>query len=355
MIISNLSFLKFKAPLICPFRTTLGQHDCLENFLVRLELDHKVQGWGEIAIASHITGETMEKTRCNLKFAWSQFVDKTFKDEKCFVRDVRERFPKNPALCAGLEMALLDALARLRGIPLWRLFGTSPVKVRTDITMVISSLRETQAAAKKFYARGFRQFKIKIGRDWDLDFQRVLSVRKTAPRSRILLDANQGYTAEQTIRFLTKLAQHNVYPAMIEQPTPKEDLDGLAKIRRAGLARVCADESVKSSADARRVIARKAADIINIKLMKSGFGESQEIIRLAQAKGLGLMLGGMMESALSMTAGAHFAAGLCCFDFIDLDTPFFIKGEWGRSPYLNSRGVYDVSPVRSGIGVRVSL
>ena len=63
------------------------------------------------------------------------------------------------------------------------------------------------------------------------------------------------------------------------------------------------------------------------------------------------MIGGMMETSLAMTASAHLAAGLGCFDFIDLDTPFFIKKDFDKNPYLSSKGVYDLKKVKAGIAI----
>ncbi len=100
-------------------------------------------------------------------------------------------------------------------------------------------------------------------------------------------------------------------------------------------------------ADALRIIKEKAAGAINVKLMKTGLVHALEISRLAHAAGVKLMIGGMMESNLAMTASAHLAAGLGYFDFIDLDTPFFIKGEAARNPYLSSQGIYDLSKVKA--------
>ena len=85
--------------------------------------------------------------------------------------------------------------------------------------------------------------------------------------------------------------------------------------------------------------------------MKFGLLHAREIAYLAQANGIGLMIGGMIESSLAATAAAHFAAGLKFFEYIDLDSPFFIKEEVSRNPYLNPRGVYDVRSVQSGIGI----
>ncbi len=353
MRVSKIDIIPLRAPLICPFRTTLGQHDGLENILIKIRLDNGIDGQGEAAIAPHITGETVSRTSRNLKKIAAGLTRRDIRGSASTAVWLAEELPDNPAARGGLEMALLDARARTHGVPLWRLFGQKAAVVRTDITIVIDGLPQTRAAVRRFYRRGFRNFKVKIGRDRDLDFKRVLLVCKEAPRSRILLDANQGYTARETIAFLKDLARQGIHPALIEQPVVKDDWDGLAEIRSARLAPVCADESARTMSDCRGIVRRRAADVINIKVMKSGFHESLQIARLARARGLRLMIGGMMESALAMTAAAHFAAGLNCFDFIDLDTPFFIKGPLGQSPYLDSRGVYDVRRAAAGIGVRL--
>ena len=167
------------------------------------------------------------------------------------------------------------------------------------------------------------------------------------PARQIILDANQGYSARETLQFLKLLSKIGIVPDLIEQPVPKADWEGLKQVTRESKVCVCADESASSLADAVRIIKEKAAGAINVKLMKTGLVHALEISRLAHAAGVKLMIGGMMESNLAMTASAHLAAGLGYFDFIDLDTPFFIKGEVARNPYLSSQGIYDLSKVKS--------
>lgn len=104
-------------------------------------------------------------------------------------------------------------------------------------------------------------------------------------------------------------------------------------------------------AEAACLIRERAAAVINVKLMKCGLIRAAEIARMAQAAGVGLMIGGMMESPLAMTAAAHLAAGLGGFSYIDLDPPFFIRGGLRHQPVLNTRGVYDLTPVKAGIGI----
>ena len=74
-------------------------------------------------------------------------------------------------------------------------------------------------------------------------------------------------------------------------------------------------------------------------------------LMLACSHGIKLMLGAMMESALSITASAHFAAGLGCFDFIDLDTTFFIRGELAHSPFPGGCSIFDLRSTGPGIGI----
>lgn len=350
-IVKNVSVTELSAPLIQPFRTALGEHDTLENVLFSLELEDGTKGFGEAAIATHITGETVLETIENLKSFGSRLIGEDIADYLRLSWMLNEQFAKNKAAVAAVEMSVLDALTRQWKIPLWKLFGSRPQKLVTDITIVIASLPDTEDAVKRFLRQGFRTFKVKIGRDQDEDLKRVLSVRRLARYSKIILDVNQGYSAEETLNFLRMLDRAGIRPVLIEQPVPKDDWEGLKRVSRSTRIPVCADESISTVSQTVKAIREKAVPAINIKLMKSGLIQAREIAVLARGAGIKLMIGGMMESSLAMTASAHLASGLSCFDFIDLDTPFFIKPGHDKNPFLSRNGVYDVRRVRSGIGI----
>ena len=350
-IISKTRVQLFQAPLNQPFRIAIGQHDKLENILFILKLHDGTKGFGEAAVATHITGETITETLKNLKNIAIWLKGKDVKNYLNISAELHERLAHNKSALAAVEMSIVDALTRYLQIPLWSLWASKPKSFRTDITIVIADLEETKAKAKLFKAQGFCAFKIKIGRDLDLDLKRVAAVSAIAPRAQIILDANQGYSAQQTLKFLKSLSKIGIIPGLIEQPVPKADWEGLKQVTRESKVCVCADESASSLSDAVRIIKEKAAGAINVKLMKTGVVHALEISRLAQATGVKLMIGGMMESNLAMTASAHIAAGLGYFDFIDLDTPFFIKNEAARNPYLSPQGKYDLSKVDCGIGI----
>lgn len=352
----NATITKFhvsslRAPLNQSFRTALGDHDVMDNILFTLKLADGTTGYGEAAIAAHITGETVKETFANLKKVGEKLVGQNAGDYLKISARLHESLPRNMAAVAAVETALIDCLTRRLNIPMWKFFGERPRKLTTDITIVIADLEETKEAVRRFYKRGFRIFKVKVGRDMDLDYERVVAVAQLAPRSTIYLDANQGYTAEQTLKFLKMIKRAGVRPALLEQPVPKKDWEGLKKVSRLAGVPVCADESVGSLADAARAVREKVVPVINIKFMKTGVFHSHQIALLARANGVKLMIGGMMESSLAMTAAAHMAAGLGCFDYIDLDTPFFIKKGFDKNPYLRRQGIYDLRRVKKGIGI----
>jgi len=348
-----------RAPLITPFRIATGQHDELANVFLQLRTSDGVYGYGEAAVATHITGETVATTLANLQAAAAALRGRRIEAPEEVCREFSPAFEGNHAGLAALEMALLDLSSRMQGVPFYRLFAPTAAQelllsFSTDITIVIGSLDEARTAARQFAGWGFKSFKIKIGRDEQLDLSRILAVREIAPDSLLILDANMGFSADRMLAFMDRLDTFGARPALLEQPVPKHDWDGLAAITRALAGSgtlVCADESVGSLADARRAIDSGAVSAINVKFMKSGILEGAEIARLASSQGIRLMLGAMMESALAITASAHFAAGLGCFDFMDLDTTFFLKGELAHSPYLDISGRFDLHRAGHGIGV----
>ncbi|TGU71741.1 dipeptide epimerase [Geomonas terrae] len=348
-----------RAPLVTPFRIATGQHDELENVFLRLCAGDGTCGYGEAAVATHITGETVADTLDSLQSAAHALRGRRISDPVAVCREFAPAFAGNHAGLAALEMAVLDLSARLQGIPFHRLFTplaqNAPVfSFATDITVVIGTVEQARQTALDFAQRGFKTFKIKVGADESIDLQRVLAVREAAPGCEIVLDANMGFNATRMLAFLERLDAGGARPALLEQPVPKEDWEGLCTITKAlegSDILVCADESVGSVAAARRAIEMNAVSAINIKFMKSGILDGAEIARLAVESGKRLMLGAMMESSLAITASAHFAAGLGCIDFIDLDTTFFLSGEMGHSPYLDATGRFDLEAAGPGIGV----
>lgn len=351
MRIKKCSARYLTAPLNQPFRISTGAHNTLANVLFTIELCDGIKGYGEAGVATHITGETLQQTRENLVGVSSLLAGRDVSDYMEISALLHDRFPRNKAAVAAVEMAMFDALASRMRLPLWKLFGVTARKLVTDITIVIADAAETAECCRRFYRQGFRVFKVKIGKDPAIDLERVRLVQKLCPRGVIYLDANQAFTPPGILRFLRELARAGIVPALLEQPVAKTDWEGLKEVARKSKVPVCADESCSSLGDCLRIIKERAVPAVNIKVMKTGIVHSREIAQLCRASGIRLMIGAMMESSLATTASAHLAVGLGCFDYIDLDTPFFIRRGFDRNPYLSPRGVYDLSKVKAGIGI----
>ncbi|MDC0742654.1 dipeptide epimerase [Polyangium mundeleinium] len=260
-----------------------------------------------------------------------------------------------PVARAALETALLDAWARLLGMPLRRLLGGSrgeaTRRLETDITIPIAEPARMAELAQGWAARGFRHFKVKVGKDMDQDLAALFAIRNAVPDARFRIDANAGFSAAQAITMGRAVEARGLVVECWEQPCAADDLEGMAEVAAALAPPVIADESVKTLADLGRVRAARAADGVNLKLVKSGgpLG-ALSIGRAAKEAGMPIMIGGMVETRLGMTAGAHVAAALGGVDFVDLDTAWLLDGDPYRGGYEADGPRYELS-AEPGLGV----
>lgn len=350
LTIRSLEARSLNARLGQTFAISSASQDAVTSVLVVLALSDGSTGYGECAPMRPFTAHTQAE---NLKAAsgladWLPGAAATrVLHLSC---ELKERLPGNAPLRAAVEMALLDALCRHWKLPMWEYFGGAGDRLETDYTVSVGSVTQAAKDTKAILKRGIRKVKVKIGKDPGLDLPRVLAVAKAGGRD-LVLDANQAYTPAMTLKLVKELKAKGVVPALLEQPVPKEDWDGLAKISRGSDVPVCADESVQTPADAARMVKAGAVRAINVKLMKSGLFDAREIAGIAKAAGLELMIGGMVETRLSMTAAAHLASGLGGFRFVDLDTPYFFAKDPMRGPGLLPNGIYDLASIPAGLGV----
>ncbi len=356
--IQEITIEPLQAPLVMPFGISRGAHTELDNLLVRVALSNGMQGMGEAAIATHITGETIEGTRQGLCRAAEMLHGKDASSILELSTLLHAALPGNMAAVAAVETALFDAQAKRRGVPLWRMFGDACARIVTDITVVVGSPQEAQERAAEYARQGFKTLKIKIGRDKSLDVERVVRVARAAPGATLYLDANQAFTVREMVELVRTLQAKAVRPVLIEQPVVKEDIEGLHEVwKKTGIA-VCADESASDLAGVQRLLKDKLVPAVNIKLMKFGVVQARIAADLAHGQGVDLMIGQMMEGSVATLAAAHLAAGLGYFRYVDLDTPFFIRGQQegpGCIPYLSQDGVYRLSGTIPGLGAKEGL
>jgi L-Ala-D/L-Glu epimerase / N-acetyl-D-glutamate racemase len=339
--IAALSAEPLDVALTEPFGIASGTQPAAHNVLCTLKLRDGTTGLGEAAPFPAVSGETQSQTLATLETAKTVLLGEDARRWRRIARSLRELAPEAPAARAAVEMALLDALCRRSKLSLWSFFGGAERELMTDITIVTGDVEHARSSAERAARDGFETLKIKVGAGThDLDVARLVAIAEAAPSARLILDANASLDAEQAIELVRALGKVRRRVALFEQPTAADDLDGMRRVREGARVRVAADESAKSACAVAELTRARAADVVNVKLMKSGIAEALELAAAARAMGLGLMVGGMVETRLAMSAGACFAAGLGGFSHVDLDTPLFMKD----SPFTG--GYTEVGPRR---------
>ncbi|MCB1914061.1 MAG: dipeptide epimerase, partial [Rhodocyclaceae bacterium] len=176
---------------------------------------------------------------------------------------------------------------------------------------------------------------LKLGRDGDID--RLKAIRANAPNSRLIVDANEGWTADNLASMLAACADAGV--ELVEQPLPASNDEALRTVSRA--VTVCADESAHDLAGLDQLTDKY--DAINIKLDKTGgFTEALTLAGAAEERGLKIMVGCMLATSLAM-APAFLVAQMA--DVVDLDGPLLLKHD--REPGIRFEGSLMYPPPRA--------
>lgn len=348
--IKSIDIYPLDVPLMAPFNTAVSNHSSVNNVAIQVKLADGAIGWGETPTLPPLTVEDQAIAMSVLDSEANSLLGRNAGEWRRIAEELLERLPEYPAIRCGLEMALVDALAHSCQIPLFQFFGGCADSVVTDITIPICSADEAERLAGHYHRQGFEIIKTKIGRDIDSDIERIVAIRRGFKDCRLLLDANTGFTVEETLDILAQLRRSGIEPVLLEQPVAREDWEGLGRLAKEAGVPIAADESCRSPQDAMRIVKDNLAQVINIKLAKCGVLQALEIATIAKANRTGLMIGGMVETRIAMGFSAHFAAGLGGFDWIDLDTPLLLAEDPVCGGYIAKGPCYQLDVGSYGHG-----
>jgi len=349
--IRSVTIEPLNIPLLEPFTIATGSVSEAQNVLITVTLNDGSVGYGECAPFPPSTGESQETALAAALGCAALVEGLDAAHWRTLAKAMRSVYFSQATAIAGIEMALLAALTRSYGIPLYVFFGGASASVETDMSIPMVTPEHGYELARGIVARGITAIKIKVGGDIRDDVARVEAIREGAPGLGLTLDANQGYTANEALLCLEALDDRDIRPLMMEQPVHKDDYEGLRFVTQHTTVPIAADESAYSAANVARLIAMGAVNVVNIKLMKCGFVEALDIAAVCRATHTELMIGAMMESRLATSAAAHFVAGLGGFRYVDLDTPMLLAEDPFSGGYEQRGGIYDVSSVKSGLGI----
>jgi O-succinylbenzoate synthase len=296
--LERVELTEIELPLKAPFETSFGRVSRRRILLVKVIDRRGMAGYGECVAAEgpFYNHETIDT-------AWlmtTKFIVPLLEAARvrcaAQVRHALAPIRENRMAKAGVEAAIWDLEAKLAEQPLWRYIGGTRAEIACGVSI---GLQDTTGALLDKVEReidaGYQRIKIKIkpGRDAQL----VEAVRARFPDLTLSVDANSAYSLESDMPLLARLDQFGLL--MIEQPLAPGDLVDHARLQRGLTTAICLDESIVDPASVRHAHELGACRIVNIKLGRvGGYSDAKEIQAFAEAHGLAVWCGGMLESGI---------------------------------------------------------
>lgn len=328
MIIKNIEVSEILVPLVTPFKTALRTVDTVNDIVVKIITDTGQIGYGEAAPTAVITGETKESIKSTvLNYIKPSIIGMEIDNLEGIMERINSCIFKNTSAKAAVDMAIYDLYAKKLNSPLYKILGGYRNEITTDITISVNEIDQMVQDSIKAVNEGFNFLKIKVGKEAEKDIERVSEIRKAVGKNVILrIDANQGWTSKQAVKIISVLEDKDLNVELVEQPVKSWDLEGMKYVTQNTYTKILADESVFSAQDAVKIITENAADLINIKLMKTGgIFNGLKICDIAEVYGVECMIGCMLESKISVSAAANLGAAKKIITMVDLDGPALCK------------------------------
>jgi len=373
--IQRLHWLPYHLPFVRPFVTSHGTMRYRAGLLLWCESDTGAVGVGDIAPMPSFGGGSLDDAlvRCAPLPALLTGMEITTALDELTTRDWHAAGGR--AVACGLEVALLDLLAQQADINVATLLGrgswagTVPEKYHTapcdvpppasavpvNATVGARGVDAAVEAARRAVQSGFSCIKLKVGMQTSVraEASRVEAVRtEIGPDIALRLDANEAWEVETAILMLRAFERSKI--AMVEQPVAASDVQGMARVRRGVTIPIAADEAMRSLADARTIIAARAADVLILKpTVTGGLRLSQQIAFLAKEAGMATVVTTTIDTGIGCSAALHLAASLPSpLPACGLATASLLEHDLLAKPLAIARGVMAV-PQGPGLGVVV--
>jgi o-succinylbenzoate synthase len=319
MKILKTEVYKFKIPMI-PFTIATGTMEYAQNILIKIHTNEGIVGYGECSAFPMIVGETQTSCYHHAKDFAAYWIGKNPLEIPNRLAELDNIISGNYTIKSAFDLALYDISAKAANQPLYKFLGGDQKSIESDLTIGIDTPEKMAQQAIEFKNQGVNTIKVKLGKHPIQDVERMKQIRNAiGDKIKIRIDANQGWSKEDALFVLQKLAEYTI--EFCEQPMHKYYDDFLPALCAASPIPIMADESVFTHHDARKLIANKACHLINIKFSKSGgIHEATKIHDLARQHNIECMMGGMLESRLALSAKMHFVMANDNIKYYDMDT-----------------------------------
>jgi L-alanine-DL-glutamate epimerase-like enolase superfamily enzyme len=330
-IIFKPTLYKYKKP----FHITGSISYEAKNLEVIIKTESGVEGYGEVSPSWRVNGESIDIIIPLEKRVREVLIGEDVRNWRKIL-EIIDTFKSTPGLKTALGFATIDAFCVECEIGVWEFFGGYTDNIETDKTVSIGEVDEMVEDAIRINKEGFRKIKIKVGENLLKDIEAVYKISKKT-KAEYIVDANMGYSPKEAVYFAKKLYSLGIDISLFEQPVNFLDIEGLKYVRYNSPYPVCADESLKTRYDAKKLAKEEAVDFFNIKLGKSGISDALSIVEIAKSFNIGLMIGCFSESSIGVNQSVHFACGVGGFKYCDLDSHLMLDEKKYRGKFLQKK------------------
>ncbi|MDW0117048.1 dipeptide epimerase [Sporosarcina thermotolerans] len=354
MKIKEIDIYAIHLPLHEPFIISYASFDYMPSIIVKITTDTGHIGYGEAVADEHVTGESWESTYAVLK---NTLGPKLIGMNPAQMEKIHATMDAEiygvPAAKAAMDIACYDVIGKALGVPVYDLLG-GRFHDEFPVTHVLSIATPEHMAdeAAQRVAEGYRSLKMKVGKNvWD-DVERIKAVRERVGETiAIRVDVNQGWVnSSTTLQALKKLEDYSL--DWLEQPVKADDIDAMVEIKSKTSVPMMIDEGLRGFREMREIIAKRATDKVNIKLMKcGGIYPAMKLAHMAEMAGIECQVGSMVESSIGSAAGFHVAFSKKIMTSVELTGPLKFSEDIGDLKY-------DIPFIRltekAGLGVTVN-
>lgn len=336
MKIKSIELYAIHLPLHVPFVISYHTYDYMPSIIVKMETEEGIIGYGEAVADEHVTGETWEGTFQVLKNTLGPALIGKNPLEIEKVHDIMNQVIYNaPTAKAAIDIACYDILGKKLDQPVYQLIG-GRYHEKFPITHVLSIAEPGHMAeeASLMIEKGYRSFKMKVGTDVTKDVERIQAVRERVGNDiAIRVDVNQGWrNSATTLVAMRSLRDLNL--DWLEQPVIADDIDAMVCIKSKTDVPLMVDEGLKGFREMKEIIQKRAADKVNIKLMKcGGIYPAVKLAHQAEMAGIECQIGSMVESSIGSAAGFHVAFSKKIITSVELTGPLKFSTDIGNLHY----------------------
>ncbi len=313
MKITRVDVFVVQVPLKGTFTTSQSARTHQKSVVIEVHTDTGLSGLGNVDPSPKYSDETPEEiVSCLTNTLIPVVLNSDPRDIVLRMVDMDRAVSGHYHAKAALEMAFYDLSGKALSVPVYRLLGGPVCEKVPLISSWIGHIPPDAAAEQAGYwvEKGFQTLKIKVGHDVAESVERIRVIREAVgPNIKLRVDANEGFTVDEAIKAIKGFTPYDIL--YCEQPVPRDDWNGMARVRESVDVPIMADEGIVGPKDLIVTVEKKAADIVKVKVMKNGglYGTGR-MIWLAGSLGLKCVLGHGFTLGINSWSEIHLAASL---------------------------------------------